>query len=96
MKTLVTGATGFLGAAVVRSLLSKKFDVRVMARQSSVLSNITGLAVDRVEADLQDEKSLDQALLGCQALFHVAADYRLWVPKPKEMYQTNIPPPLKH
>tara|TARA_B100000676_G_C17974021_1_gene785024 strand:- start:122 stop:1129 length:1008 start_codon:yes stop_codon:yes gene_type:complete len=90
VKTLVTGATGFLGAAVVRSLLSKKFDVRVMARQSSVLSNITGLAVDRVEADLQDEKSLDQALLGCQALFHVAADYRLWVPKPKEMYQTNV------
>ncbi len=90
MKILVTGATGFLGASVVRALLADKNVVRVIIRKSSDLSNIEGLNVEKVLADLEDENSLQLALDGCQALFHVAADYKLWVPNPEAMYRTNV------
>jgi len=90
MKILVTGATGFLGASVVRALLADKNVVRVIIRKSSDLSNIEGLNVETVLADLEDENSLELALDGCQALFHVAADYKLWVPNPEAMYRTNV------
>ena len=90
MTTLVTGATGFVGAAVVRHLLAAGDTVRVLVRPSSDRSNITGLAVEIAEGDLTDRASLASALAGCQALFHVAADYRIWIPNPDSIYRVNV------
>ncbi|MDY7035348.1 MAG: NAD-dependent epimerase/dehydratase family protein [Thermodesulfobacteriota bacterium] len=90
MKTLITGASGFVGSAVLRQLLHAGHDMRVLVRPTSDLLNITGLAVETVTGDLLDTVSLDRALAGCDALFHVAADYRLWVPKQEEIYKTNV------
>ena len=90
MTTLVTGATGFVGAAVVRHLLAAGDTVRVLVRPSSDRSNINDLAVEIAEGDLTDGASLARALAGCQALFHVAADYRIWVPDPDRIYRVNV------
>ena len=90
MTTLVTGATGFVGAAVARHLLAAGDIVRVLARRASDRSNIEGLAVEVAEGDLTDRASLDRAVAGCQALFHVAADYRIWVPNPETIYRINV------
>ena len=90
MKTLVTGATGFVGSAVARLLLEEGFSVRALVRSSSNLSNLEGIEVDVVQGDLTDRKSLRKALKGCRYLFHVAADYRLWVPRPGEIYRNNV------
>ncbi len=90
-KTLITGATGFVGSAVVRELLRKGHQVRAMVRPDSDRRNLAGLPpVEVVAGDLKNRNSLAIALKGCEALFHVAADYRLWVPRPKEMYLTNV------
>jgi dihydroflavonol-4-reductase len=90
MTTLVTGATGFVGSAVVRQLLQSGHSVRVLVRAGSPLSNLQGLAVEMVRGDLTDPTALVRATQGCRYVFHVAADYRLWVPKPATMYQTNV------
>ena len=90
MTCLVTGATGFIGSAVARALLERGEAVRVLARPESDRRNIEGLAVEVVEGDLRDKASLERACHGCQALFHVAADYRLWVPEPDEIYAANV------
>lgn len=90
MKALVTGATGFVGSAVARRLLDAGMDVRVLVRPESVQRNIAGLPVEIVTGDLNDEHSLRRAVRGCEALFHVAADYRLWVPDPATLYRTNV------
>ena len=90
MKTLITGATGFVGAAVLRELLKKGHKVKALVRQSSVLDNLKNLDVETVQGDLTDRDSLKWALKDCKYLFHVAADYRLWVPKPEEIYQNNV------
>ena len=90
MTCLVTGATGFVGSAVARALLERGEAVRVLARPESDRRNIEGLAVEVVEGDLRDKASLERACRGCQALFHVAADYRLWVPEPDEIYAANV------
>ena len=90
MTTLVTGATGFVGAAVVRSLLARGTSVRVMAREGSDKSNVAGLEVETVAGDLRDQASLKQAVRGCHALYHVAADYRLWVREPAAIYEVNV------
>ena len=90
MKTLITGATGFVGAAVLRELLKKGHKVKALVRQSSVLDNLKNLDVEIVEGDLKDRDSLRRCLKDCNYLFHVAADYRLWVPKPEEIYQNNV------
>ena len=90
MKTLITGATGFVGAAVLRELLKKGHKVKALIRQSSVLDNLKNLDVETVEGDLKDRDSLKWALKDCKYLFHVAADYRLWVPKADEIYQNNV------
>jgi dihydroflavonol-4-reductase len=88
--TLVTGATGFVGSAVARALVAAGHRVRVLARPGSDRRNLDGLALDVVEGDLRQPKSLAPALAGCSALFHVAADYRLWVPDPPTMYEANV------
>lgn len=90
MTTLVTGATGFVGAAVVRHLLAAGHDVRVLVRPGADKSNIEGLKVDLAEGDLTDPRSLRTAVKGCEALFHVAADYRIWIPRPAEIYRVNV------
>ncbi len=89
MSTLVTGATGFVGSAVTRALLARGRSVRVLVREGSDRQNIDGLDVEAVTGDLTDRASLERALRGCEALFHVAADYRLWVPRPGPMYEAN-------
>lgn len=88
--TLLTGATGFVGAALARILLTEGWKLRVLSRKNSDRSNITGLDVEIVEGDLTDTASLRAAVKGCTALFHVAADYRIWVPDPMAMHQANV------
>ncbi len=90
MTTLVTGATGFVGAAVARRLLAQGANVRVLARPVSDRRNLAGLAVEFAQGDLRDRASLDRALRDCEALYHVAADYRLWVPRQQELYENNV------
>jgi dihydroflavonol-4-reductase len=89
--SLITGATGFVGAAVARSLLRQPGQqVRVLARRNSDRRNLTGLDVEIVEGSLEDAASLAAAIAGCRYLFHVAADYRLWVPDPAAMFRANV------
>src|SRR5216684_6978190 len=90
MLAFVTGATGFLGSHVARVLADNGADMRLLVRSSSNLRNIEGLRADRVLGDLRDPASLDKAMAGCDVVFHVAADYRLWVRDPDEMYRSNV------
>lgn len=87
---LVTGASGFVGAAVVRQLLAAERPVRVMIRASSDRRNLDGVDVEVVTGDLTDPDSLRRAVRGCHGIFHVAADYRLWVRDPKAMLAANV------
>ena len=90
MRALVTGATGFVGAAVARALLKEGWEVRALARKGSDRRNLRPIAVEVVEGDLADSPSLTAALAGCEALFHVAADYRLGAFDPQQLYKTNV------
>lgn len=90
MKTLVTGATGFIGASIVRELLMDGREVRVLVRPTSNLANLKGLDVEIWRGDLLDSPSLRRGLIGCDVLYHAAADYRLWVRNPDEMFRTNV------
>lgn len=90
MRALVTGATGFVGAAVARALLQEGWEVRALARKGSDRRNLQSLAVEVIEGDLADALSLQPALAGCEALFHVAADYRLGAFDPEQLYKTNV------
>lgn len=90
MKALVTGATGFVGAAVARSLCAAGWQVRVLVRAGSDRRNLRTLSVEPVLGDLTDAGSLARAVERCDAVFHVAADYRLWVPDPARMYRANV------
>ncbi len=90
MKTLVTGANGFVGSAVVHLLLKKGQDVRVLVRPDSDKRNFNGLELDVIEGDLNDIDALKRAVNGCNNLYHLAADYRLWIPDPENMYRTNV------
>ncbi|MAH84728.1 MAG: NAD-dependent dehydratase [Rhodospirillaceae bacterium TMED8] len=87
---LVTGATGFVGSAVVRALLARGEPVRVLVRPTSPRNNLSGLDVDIFEGDLLQPKTLVRAVAGCEAIFHVAADYRLWTRDPGAMFRTNV------
>ncbi|MCH9048510.1 MAG: NAD-dependent epimerase/dehydratase family protein [Proteobacteria bacterium] len=90
MKILITGANGFIGSAVMRHLLGVGHDIRAVVRPGSDRRNLEGFPVEIVEGDLNDKVSLEQAVRGCNAVFHLAADYRLWIPDPDNMYQTNV------
>ena len=90
MKALVTGATGFVGAAVVRALIKTGIEVRVLARRDSDFSNLQQLKIDGAYGDLRDKESLRKALAGCQQLYHVAAHYALWARNPAIFYDVNV------
>ena len=88
--TLVTGATGFVGAAVARNLAESGFTLRLLVRKGSDRRNLRGIDAEVVEGDLTVPESLGPATAGCRYLFHVAADYRLWVPDVPVMRRTNL------
>ncbi len=90
MKVLITGSSGFIGAAVTRAVVANGDEVRVLVRPTSNRSNLKGLPVETVEGDLQDPSSLTEALTGCQGLYHVAAHYALWASDPSIFYQVNV------
>jgi dihydroflavonol-4-reductase len=90
MKILITGATGFVGSAVLRRLLGEGYHVRALVRPTSDLRNLEGTGAEVVTGDLNDRNSLGLAVDGCDALFHVAADYRLWVLRPEPLYRSNV------
>lgn len=90
MTTLVTGATGFVGSAVLRCLADAGHSVRALVRASSDRSNLRGVKCEIVVGDLTRPESLPGAVAGCEAVFHVAADYRLWVPDPIALNRVNI------
>jgi dihydroflavonol-4-reductase len=91
MLAFVTGATGFLGSHVARVLAEQGAQLRLLVRPTSDLRNLDDLQnADRVVGDLRDAASISKALSGCDVVFHVAADYRLWVRVPDEMYRSNV------
>ena len=90
MKIFVTGATGFVGHHVARELAALGAELRLLVRKSSNLANLEGIAGETHVGDLSDPASIKPALVGCDALMHIAADYRLWIPDPKAMYRANV------
>jgi dihydroflavonol-4-reductase len=90
MKIFITGSTGFVGSHVARAYAAHGADLRLLTRTTSSLALIEGIAADIVTGDLRQPDGLRAALAGCDALVHVAADYRLWVRDPKEMYAANV------
>jgi dihydroflavonol-4-reductase len=87
---LVTGATGLVGSAVTRALLRAGQPVRVLARPNSDRRNLAGLDVEIAEGSLENDSSLACAVAGCRTIYHVAADYRIWVPDPGPMFRANV------
>jgi len=90
MLAFVTGATGFVGSHVARALAAQGADLRLLVRSGSDPRNIQELKADRVSGDLRDGASLKKAMAGCDVVFHVAADYRLWVRDPEQMHRSNV------
>ena len=90
MKAFVTGATGFLGSHVARVLGEQGADLRLLVRSTSNLRNLEGIQAETATGDLRDSSSLEKGMSGCDTVFHVAADYRLWVRDPAEMYRSNV------
>jgi dihydroflavonol-4-reductase len=90
MRVFVTGATGFLGSHVARALAEQGANLRLLVRPTSNLKNLEGLQAETATGDLRDPASLEKAMTGCEVVFHVAADYRLWVRDPNQMYRSNV------
>jgi len=90
MKVFLTGATGFVGHHVAKALAGQGAELRLLARRTSNLANLDGIAGETHVGDLAEPESLRPALSGCDAIVHVAADYRLWVRDPQAMYRANV------
>jgi dihydroflavonol-4-reductase len=89
-RALVTGATGFIGSHVARALVRRGVAVRCLVRPGSPRERLAGLGVEEAVGDLREPASLAAAVAGCDALFHCAADYRLWSPRPRDLYASNV------
>lgn len=89
-SAFLTGGTGFVGASVARLLLAQGLKVRALARRGSDRRNLAGLDIEIIEGDLADAGALRAGCVGARYVFHVAADYRIWVPNPDEMYRANV------
>src|SRR5271154_4365564 len=90
MKVFLTGATGFVGSHVARELAGRGAQLRLLVRKTSRTDNLEGIAGEAVVGDLREPESLRAAVSGCDAVMHVAADYRLWVRDPQAMYAANV------
>lgn len=90
MRVFVTGATGFVGSHVARELGTRGANLRLLVRRTSNLANLEGIAGEQVTGDLAEPETLRTAVRGCDAVMHVAADYRLWVRDPDAMYRANV------
>lgn len=90
MKKLVTGATGFIGSAIMRELLKDGEEVKVLVRPTSNTRNIDGLDVEKVTGDIRDTESMKAALKGCDTLYLTAAYFAHWAPDPKQLYEVNV------
>jgi dihydroflavonol-4-reductase len=90
MRAFLTGATGFVGHHVARLLKARGLPVRALVRGESLAGGLEKMGIEPCEGDLRDAESVSRAMEGCSHVFHVAADYRLWVPDPRSMYETNV------
>jgi dihydroflavonol-4-reductase len=90
VRIFLTGATGFVGGHVARALAAQGAELRLLVRKTSTLSHLEGIAGETCVGDLSQPESLRSALAGCDAVLHVAADYRLWIPDPPAMYRANV------
>jgi dihydroflavonol-4-reductase len=90
MKVFLTGSTGFVGSHVARAYAGQNAELRLLTRKTSNLAGLEGLPAEIVVGDLRQPESLRSAIRGCDALVHVAADYRLWVRDPQQMYAANV------
>src|SRR5215467_8162797 len=90
MKAFITGATGFVGSHVAQALADRGADLRLLVRSQSKLDNIAGFKGETAVGDLCDPASLKKTMRGCDFVFHLAADYRLWVRDPEPMYRANV------
>ncbi|MGA2251726.1 NAD-dependent epimerase/dehydratase family protein, partial [Terracidiphilus sp.] len=90
MKVFLTGATGFVGHHVAKALAAQGAELLFLVRKSSNLSNLEGIRGEIVVGDLLDASTYASALQGCEAVLHVAADYRLWIRDPDTMYRANV------
>ena len=90
MRIFLTGTTGFVGHHVAKALAAEGADLRLLVRKTSSLKNLEGIPGDTVVGDLASPESFRSALAGCDAVMHVAADYRLWIRDPAAMYRANV------
>ncbi|MBI4298852.1 MAG: NAD-dependent epimerase/dehydratase family protein [Chloroflexi bacterium] len=90
MKALVTGGTGFIGCNIVRALIEEGIQVRVLMRRESSALNIEDTGVEKAWGDVRDTEAVRDAVGGCDAVFHTAALYRFWAPKPNIFYDINV------
>jgi len=90
MKVFLTGATGFVGHHVAKALVAEGADLRMLVRKTSNLANIEGIRGETYIGDLSEPETLRAGMEGCDAVMHVAADYRLWIPDPASMYRANV------
>jgi dihydroflavonol-4-reductase len=90
LKAFITGATGFVGSHVARALAAHGAELRLLVRPTSRTENIADLQAETAVGDLREPESLKRAMAGCEFVFHVAADYRLWVRDPEQMYRANV------